>query len=162
MTAKQKDLTFMGAFIFLLVVLDIVTKRIAYNSLLGNPDIHILGDFFKFKFIWNPGSAFGLLHLGTAWFVIINLIITGAGGYYFFVKEKENKLYQYMFLAIVAGGWGNVIDRFTPSYDGKVVDFISFGNFPVFNLADVWVVCGSFGLAALLFIDDFRKKKNEK
>lgn len=161
MTEKQKHISYLVSFAFVLMLLDIVTKRIAYNSLLGQPDINILGDFFKFRFVWNPGSAFGLLKLDTVWFVLINLVITGAGGYYFFFKEKENKLYQYLFVGIVCGGWGNVIDRFTPSYDGKVVDFISFGNFPVFNLADVWVVGGSFGLAILLFIEDMRKKKNE-
>ena len=43
---------------------------------------------------------------------------------------------------LISGGVGNLIDRLIRLY---VVDFIDFGefiNFPVFNIADIFVVIG--------------------
>ena len=49
--------------------------------------------------------------------------------------------------AILGGGLGNLIDRVRLGY---VVDMFNFQfmNYPVFNVADILVVCGTIGFAA--------------
>ena len=52
----------------------------------------------------------------------------------------------------MAGGIGNMIDRF---FLGYVVDFFSFVliNYPIFNVADCYVVCATIGLFVMfLFV----------
>ena len=43
------------------------------------------------------------------------------------------------FVLLFAGTLGNLIDRI---YLGWVRDFLSFGSFPVFNIADAFLTCG--------------------
>ena len=55
---------------------------------------------------------------------------------------------------VLGGGIGNLIDRIRLGY---VVDMFNFQfmNYPVFNVADILVVCGAIGFAAYyLLLDD--------
>lgn len=160
---QNKHFVYLGCLAILLLLLDLFTKRWAYNDLLGQQSKEILGTFLKFEFVWNPGTAFGFIpSMHVFGFVIINLIVTVVGGYFAFVKNKQN-LARYFYIAVVIGGWGNVIDRFIPEYDGRVVDFINMSPVPaVFNLADVWVVGGTIGIAILVFLSDMKDKKENK
>ena len=55
---------------------------------------------------------------------------------------------------IIGGALGNYIDRITRGY---VVDFLDFYIWPVFNIADVFVVVG----CGLLIISSFKFAKNK-
>lgn len=57
---------------------------------------------------------------------------------------------KWILVILVAGAVGNMIDRI---YNGYVVDFLYFEliNFPVFNVADCYVVVGAI-LAVILII----------
>ena len=88
---------------------------------------------------------------------------------YYFVKMPRTKEYQWVRCAMVlvlAGAVGNMLDRV---FRGYVVDFFEFTFFswPVFNVADIYVVVGVIVLAALiLFVikeePKLEKKKDEK
>ena len=77
---------------------------------------------------------------------------------------------QILLIFILAGGVGNMIDRF---FLGYVVDFFYFVliDFPIFNVADCYVVCATIGLCILfLFVMEeneldfisFKKKENKQ
>ena len=70
------------------------------------------------------------------------------------VKENINKIALSL---VIGGSIGNLIDRIVR---GAVVDFLDFKifgyNYPIFNLADTFIVLGVF----LLLISMFRKDKN--
>ncbi len=65
-----------------------------------------------------------------------------------------DSLYKAIFFGLVFGGaLGNAVDRF---FRGFVVDFISVGTFPIFNIADIAVTLGVIGL---LYVDLVVKKE---
>ncbi|MDL2248652.1 signal peptidase II [Tyzzerella sp. OttesenSCG-928-J15] len=137
----------------LLTVIDQISKYLASVKLMFCDDIMVLPGVLSLTYHENRGAAFGLFQGGRWFFLIFALIIFGAIIYYY-VKLPEGKVYGWIkvFLVLVlAGALGNSVDRLI---NGYVVDFLQFEfiNFPIFNIADVYVVCGTFLLAwAILF-----------
>ncbi len=95
----------------------------------------------------NTGVAFGLFQ-GRGWlFTIIGLAVVVVI-ILLYRRTIDHKRFWRVALAFQLGGaLGNLIDRINPQV-GYVVDFIWIGNFPVFNIADIAIVCG----AAILII----------
>lgn len=64
-----------------------------------------------------------------------------------------------LLLLVLAGGIGNLIDRL---FRGYVIDYIDINNlfeFPVFNLADVFIVVGITILIIYVLLDGKRKQE---
>ncbi len=103
--------------------------------------ILFLVDFFtKFyfknvNFVKNTGITFGLFKGNNLLFIFINLIIIAVILYYY---RKEKKL-QFGLDFVLAGALGNLFDRLVHGY---VIDFIDLKIWPVFNLADSFIVIG--------------------
>lgn len=124
--------------------------------------------FLDLTFVENRGVAFGMFS-GKKWFILLLTLCIVAFLVYYFVKMPRTKEYQWVRCAMVlvlAGAVGNMIDRVCRGY---VVDFFEFTFFswPVFNVADIYVVVGVIVLAALiLFVikeePKLEKKKDEK
>ena len=57
----------------------------------------------------------------------------------------------------LGGGMGNLIDRINQGY---VTDFISVGNFYVFNIADACITSGAVVLAVDIWLKEQKQKKN--
>lgn len=84
-------------------------------------------------------------------------IVIIAIGYYY-VKLPAGRIYnivRFLLILIAAGGIGNSIDRLL---NGFVVDFLRFDfiNFPIFNIADIYVVTGTIllGIIMIFFIKE--------
>ena len=91
-------------------------------------------------------------------FILFTGVILLSVMLFFIIKLPEQKKFHilYVLFGVLAGGAvGNMIDRIRLGY---VVDFIyvSLINFPIFNVADIFVTCG-----ALLFIIVFFVSKGE-
>ena len=127
---------------FLIVLADQLTKLyFKYNSL----DLGIL----KLNFVKNYGAAFSILQGQRALLIAISIAALILIAYYF--KElKEENISFYALTFLLAGTIGNLMDRI---FLGYVVDFIDFGFFPVFNMADI-----SNSLAAFLILMSLIKK----
>ena len=111
----------------------------------------VIGDFFKFTFVENPGIAFGISVGNFSKFVLILSIVV----IIFVVKEIINNMNSYSSIGlamIVGGAIGNLIDRVLVqiplSNYGGVVDFIDIGTstfrWYTFNIADSFVCIGMF------------------
>ena len=83
-------------------------------------------------------------------------------GYVMVKKLFPHPLAMWTLAAILGGGLGNLIDRVRLGY---VVDMFNFQfmSYPVFNVADILVVCGTIGFAAYyLFLHDREKPEETK
>lgn len=88
---------------------------------------------------YNTGVAFGLLQ-GQNWFFAILAVVIAAAIFYFYPRfSKEDWLLRLALAMQFGGAVGNLIDRINV---GHVTDFISVGNFAVFNIADASITVG--------------------
>jgi signal peptidase II len=103
-------------------------------------------------YILNPGAAFGILENQRFFFILIAVILIFAIVYFYSKIIKLNKLFQLGIAMLFSGAIGNMIDRI---FIGKVIDYIDFRIWPIFNLADIAIVCGCIIIIyELLFITD--------
>lgn len=126
--------------IAVLIALDQFTKYIAVVRLKDKPAYPIINGVLEFNYLENQGAAFGMLQNQRVFFIFVEVIVLGVIGYVLY-KAPSNKKYIRMHLLlslIAAGAIGNMIDRIRLNY---VVDFIYIVliNFPIFNLADMYV-----------------------
>jgi signal peptidase II len=128
---------------------DQLTKWWAVQALPEGP-IVVVDGFLSFRYVTNPGAAFGLLQGAGS---IIALAAIAAVVFIVVVVRSVDRPAEAAALGLVMGGaLGNLMDRvFRGSglLDGEVVDFVDFDFFPAFNVADSAITIGA--LLALLF-----------
>lgn len=137
--------------VLILVFLDQFTKHLVLNNLKDRPPVVILKDIFQLEYLENRGAAFGLFQNQRIFFYL-SVIIISAAAIWFYGKVPMTRRYLPLRLCavgIIAGAWGNCIDRIRLSY---VVDFLYFKliDFPIFNVADIYVTMSTFAMAFLI------------
>ena len=143
---------------FAVIILDQVTKYLAVvNVSQGN--ITIISGFFDLTLAQNTGAAFSIMQNGKWFFLIFTPIIIGAILFYIIYKAKDSLLVSISLSLIIGGAVGNYIDRIRLGY---VVDFLDFKVWPVFNVADSFVVIGTCLFAWYLFFISEKEKKKEE
>lgn len=103
-------------------------------------------EVFHLTYQQNTGAAFSLFQGGAFWLKWLSLIVS-LGLIIYALSDKLSKFEQIGYGFILAGAFGNGVDRFLFGY---VVDFLDFRliNFPVFNIADT---CINLGIICLLY-----------
>lgn len=144
-------LVLLGVSTCLLVVLDQVTKLAAMQKLKGTDGISIIQGVFELQYLENRGSAFGLMQGKRVFFIIMAVVVLAVISY-IYVRIPLTKRFLYMRIIAVlylAGAVGNAVDRVVHGY---VVDFFYFSliDFPIFNVADIYVTVGTFSLIGLI------------
>ena len=132
-----------------LLVLDQFTKHLAVVHLKNQPAYVIIDGVLELQYLENRGSAFGMLQNQKVFILFVGIVFLAVLLFFLFKlpEQKKFRIVHVLLAVIVAGGIGNMIDRFRLDY---VVDFISFVliNYPIFNVADIYVTTAT---AALLF-----------
>ena len=130
-----------------LLILDQWTKYLASVYLKDGSSIILIRDVFQLHYLENRGAAFGLLQGRKLWFVAITVIMLAMMlmVYYRIPLEKKYRWMRVILALLTAGAMGNLIDRLRLNY---VIDFFYFEliNFPIFNVADIYVVVSSICL----------------
>src|SRR5699024_9264233 len=131
-----------------IVIVDQVTKLVAVAELEGAPAVDLVGETVRLVLLRNPGAAFSL---GTDATVVLSLVATAVVlGLLSFSRRIHSSWWAWGLGLILGGAAGNLVDRFVRSpgvLRGHVVDFVSVGWWPVFNVADSCLVAGLIVLA---------------
>ena len=126
-----------GSITLLVVLLDQVTKWLIESF---QPDLYLR--FLRIHYLTNTGAGFSILQGKTFLLGLISLAVVLVLLYYY--KEiPSEKLSQTFFALFLGGAIGNMIDRF---FRGYVVDFIDFGWWPAFNVADAAISVAVVGI----------------
>ncbi len=161
--AKQniKYLIYLLISVIILVVLDQWTKKLAVLYLKDKTPFVLIDGVFEFTYLENRGAAFGLFQNQRMIFLLITLAVMAVILYVYWKLPKTRRFLPLRLIGagILAGAAGNMIDRL---FYGYVVDFFYFRliDFPVFNVADIYVTVSAFMMVILLIFyykeDEFK------
>lgn len=136
------------------ILADQASKLLVVANLPFGVKIPIIGDFFSLQYIHNEGAAWSILSGRVGLLLIVTVLVTIIIAYLLYKTPKEQKLLRFSYALLIAGAVGNIIDRVRLGY---VIDFFSFPNFPVFNIADCCVTV-SIALVIIITLKDIKKE----
>ncbi len=147
--------------IVLLLAFDQYTKRLAIARLKNAPAYILIDGVLELQYLENRGSAFGMLQNQKFFILFVGIVFLAVILFFLFKLpvQKKFRIVHVLLSVIIAGGIGNMLDRFRFDY---VVDFISFVliHYPIFNVADIYIVLGTITLF-ILFLFVFKEKDLE-
>ena len=156
-----KSYLFLGGFAGTIVLIDQFTKAMvrAYIPLNGYwPHWDWLSPYARFFRTQNTGVAFGMLQGSNVIFAVLAVIVSAAIIYYYPRIAKEDWTLRVALSMHLAGAVGNLIDRVM---FGHVTDFISVGNFAIFNVADSSITVGVVILILGVWLQERNNNKNK-
>lgn len=140
-------------------VLDLISKQLVIRLIPLHRSITVIKNFFYLTYTRNTGAAFSILEDAR----ILLLVVTVVALFFInkFMNKEEIKGIENLIYGIIIGGiFGNLFDRVVY---GSVIDFLNFKifgyNYPVFNLADTFIVIGVIMLVITNLYRDYLKKK---
>jgi len=151
-----------AAVVIAVALVDQAVKQIMLSTLTEGEPLPVIGDWFRFTLLFNPGAAFSMGGEGSTWlFTTIQLVfVLGVA----IAAPRITHSGQAVGLALIAGGaLGNFADRIfrAPGFwFGHVVDYISVGSFAVFNIADAAITCGVVIFIIAMVLEE-RKAEHE-
>ena len=156
-------LLYYSLFAAFIVAADQFTKYLTVANIELYADVPFIPGLLQLTYVQNTGAAFSSFE-GQQWlFALIFAVFTGL----IVFELKTNKMgflpfERWCIAAIYGGGLGNMIDRVRMGY---VVDMIetTFMEFPVFNVADCFITCGSILMVVhlVLYNKDFWKDEKK-
>ncbi len=139
-----------------IIALDQFSKIQIVKSMSLGESIPILGNFFRFTYVLNPGAAFGILPNQRVFFLLIGAALLISFAYFFPRIKKDNRLLKFAWISLVSGSTANLIDRVQT---GKVIDFFDLGFGAIFNVADMAIVGG---MLIMIYIVTFKMDDDER
>ncbi|WP_411350897.1 signal peptidase II [Corynebacterium kefirresidentii] len=163
MSQKRRSKTgLIAAVVIAVALVDQAVKQVMLSILNEGEPLPVIGDWFRFTLLFNPGAAFSMGGEGSTWlFTTIQLVfVLGVA----VAAPRITHSGQAVGLALIAGGaLGNFADRIfrAPGFwFGHVVDYISVGSFAVFNIADAAITCGVVIFIIAMVLEE-RKAEHE-
>ena len=158
----MKNFLKFAIFAVLIVILDQISKYFTVANIALYETIPFIPGVLSLTYVRNIGAAFSALQ-GQQWlFAIVFVLFTVLILWEYFKKPMGFDTFErWLIAAIYGGGLGNMIDRVRLGY---VVDMIKtdFISFPVFNVADCFITCGSILLMVHLVFFNKSFWKDEK
>jgi signal peptidase II len=146
----------------LIIALDQWTKTLVRTLPLGKDwlpaGMEWLSPYARVVHIYNTGAAFGSF-TGFSWvFTVLAFVVVGLIIYYYPQVEQSDWWLKLAMGMQMGGALGNVVDRVLRN--GQVTDFISVGNFAVFNVADASISVGVVILLVGVWLKEKKERKN--
>ena len=153
-TKNSRGRYYLTALIWIILgaILDQATKYLAIVNLKGQNPYVIWKGVFQLEYLEYRGAAFGLFQ-NQRLFFFLSVVFVFLAVLWFYSKVPMNRHFlplRICAVLVMSGAIGNFIDRLRLNY---VVDFLYFKliNFPVFNVADIYVTVAAFSFFLLLF-----------
>lgn len=147
--------------VFILISVDQFVKYLIDNSFSVGESHPLIDKVFQLTYVQNRGAAWGSFSGKIIFLLIITTaILVGAIYVYVRLAQKTDTKYTPLRICLVfliAGAIGNMIDRIARGFVVDMFDFCLI-NFPVFNVADIYVTC-SFIVIVILIL--FKYKDDE-
>ena len=143
------------------LLLDQATKALAVETLENTGRVIDLG-FMDLNVIRNSGGAFGIPGL-PGMFVVVTIVVLVLVVRALPHTDRISLAVAYGL--VVGGALGNVMDRLfrAPGFpSGAVVDFFDLRWWPIFNIADIGIVCGATSIAVLMTRVERAQKRAEE
>ncbi|HEX9018091.1 MAG TPA: signal peptidase II [Anaerolineaceae bacterium] len=150
----------------LIILIDQVSKAYVRTAFSGPEGYQMwapwdwLLPYARIVHITNTGVAFGMFQGLGIIFTVLALVVASGIIYYFPHVPQSDWVLRLSMSMMLGGALGNLIDRITNN--GRVTDFISVGNFAVFNVADASITVGVIILILGMWVQETRQKKAEK
>jgi signal peptidase II len=141
------------------IVLDQATKEVAETLLRPGEFVPWVSDSVGWQLVYNPGGAFGLPAPSWIFFVVTALVVLIVART---LTSTPSLLQATAYGLLLSGALGNLLDRILRPgdpdgfflTDGFVVDFVAWGSFPRFNIADSAITVGFVLLVVALWIEE--------
>lgn len=140
------------------LILDQVTKYIIIEKLPISSEIEVIRGFFYITHIKNTGAAFGLFQDSTRTLTIISFVAIVLIIILKIILKLNYAFYNVSLGFILGGALGNLIDRY---FVGEVTDFLNFTFWPVFNIADSFIIIGFCLIIIIMLREYFKKGKTQ-
>lgn len=137
-------------------LIDQASKALVQLLMYLGESVPVAPPVFYLTYIMNPGAAFGLLAYQTSLFVTVTVVLVAGALLGYRKLPPGRNLLRYGLGLVLGGALGNLADRLRY---GRVVDFLDFRVWPVFNLADTAIVIGASFLVWELLKDYDKKPK---
>ncbi|MBE3113871.1 MAG: signal peptidase II [Actinobacteria bacterium] len=141
------------------LILDQVTKYIIIEKLPISSEIEVIRGFFYITHLKNTGAAFGLFQDSTRTLTIISFVAIVLIIILKIILKLNYAFYNVSLGFILGGALGNLIDRY---FVGEVTDFLNFTFWPVFNIADSFIIIGFCLIIILMLREYFKKGKTQR
>jgi signal peptidase II len=140
------------------IATDQYTKFLAVKYSPTADEISFLNNFFKVSLVENHGGFLGIVSSfpeNVRFFflnICVSFLLLGCLAYLFYPKKNTIR-YNIPLVFVTGGGISNLLDRLL--HNGGVTDFLSLGigdfRTGIFNLADIYILIGSFIVGSSLF-----------
>lgn len=160
----QKKYFYLISITVLVLIFDQLTKIYVHTNFSLGESYNIIPDYFDFTYVRNYGAAWGIFSESNELFrkiFFLSIPPIAVGFIVYLLRSVENSdKFQITALSLIASGaLGNYIDRVRFSY---VIDFFDVHfkrvySYPVFNIADIAIVCG---VMMMLYYIAFLEEKN--
>lgn len=146
-----------------LVLIDQVVKLLVTSNMKVYESIPIFKNFFNITYARNNGAAFSILQNKTYLLLILAFLVIGFIMWYINKQEHLKKIEAISLGLLLGGVIGNFIDRLLFGIVIDYLDFKIFGyDYPIFNLADSFIVIGVFIMCYIIIRSDIRDSRRKR
>ena len=139
--------------IVLILIIDQLSKYLTVLYIKPIDSYPLINQVFHLTYAENRGAAFSIFSGKQTLLIIVTaLIITLLGCYLVKVRKSGQALLKVSLSLIIGGAMGNLVDRIRLNYVVDMLDFTLI-NYPIFNMADVFVVIGTILLSYYMLKD---------
>ncbi len=147
---------------FFFFIIDLISKQVITHVINFGESIQVIKNFFYITYVKNNGAAWSILEDHRILLLIVTVIALFIINKYM-NHEKLSNIESISYGIIMGGIIGNLFDRLCFGYVIDFLDFKIFGyNYPVFNLADTFIVIGVILMAIISFRKEYHERNNSR